>query len=115
PTRARVRLTPRHRLVRHPREGVRCDRTRQHGDPPMTDAPDEDLIQLLGPDGRRNHEAVYAPRVAHLDREALEGLYRDMALVRRFDTEATALQRHGELGLWAPCLEIGRASCRGRV
>lgn len=70
----------------------------------MTDAPDEDLIQLLGPDGSRNHESAYAPRVAHLDREALESLYRDMALVRRFDTEATALQRHGELGLWAPCL-----------
>ncbi len=24
-------------------------------------------------------------------------------MVRRLDTEATALQRHGELGLWAPC------------
>src|ERR1700743_2570033 len=27
-----------------------------------------------------------------------------MMLVRRFDAEATALQRQGELGLWASCL-----------
>ncbi len=31
-------------------------------------------------------------------------LYRDLALVRRFDTEATALQRQGELGIWASLL-----------
>jgi pyruvate dehydrogenase E1 component alpha subunit len=31
----------------------------------------------------------------------LRDLYRDMLLVRRLDTEATALQRQGELGLWA--------------
>ncbi|MFI2471415.1 thiamine pyrophosphate-dependent dehydrogenase E1 component subunit alpha [Streptomyces globisporus] len=30
----------------------------------------------------------------------LPALYRDMALVRRLDTEAIALQRQGELGLW---------------
>ena len=34
----------------------------------------------------------------------LRDLYRDMALVRRLDTEATALQRQGELGLWASSL-----------
>jgi pyruvate dehydrogenase E1 component alpha subunit len=31
-------------------------------------------------------------------------MYRDMVLVRRFDTEAVALQRQGELGLWASLL-----------
>ncbi|MBU6278750.1 MAG: thiamine pyrophosphate-dependent dehydrogenase E1 component subunit alpha [Actinomycetales bacterium] len=34
----------------------------------------------------------------------LLGMYRDMTLVRRLDLEATALQRQGELGLWAPSL-----------
>src|SRR3546814_1370673 len=29
---------------------------------------------------------------------------RDMVLTRRIDTEATALQRHGELGFWAQLL-----------
>jgi len=34
----------------------------------------------------------------------LVGLYQDMVVVRRIDTEATALQRQGELGLWPPLL-----------
>ncbi|UFU02840.1 pyruvate dehydrogenase (acetyl-transferring) E1 component subunit alpha [Ruania suaedae] len=65
---------------------------------------DDDLIQLLTPTGERVHHESYSPRVDHLDRAALEGLYRDMYLVRRFDSEATSLQRHGELGLWPPSL-----------
>src|SRR5262249_20427930 len=36
--------------------------------------------------------------------EELRSLYRDLVLVRRFDGEATALQRQGELGLWASLL-----------
>ncbi len=32
------------------------------------------------------------------------GLYEDLVVVRRIDTEATALQRQGELGLWPPLL-----------
>jgi 2-oxoisovalerate dehydrogenase E1 component alpha subunit len=39
-----------------------------------------------------------------LDGDALVGLYRDMVLARRLDTEAVALQRQGELGLWASLL-----------
>ncbi|WP_123306653.1 pyruvate dehydrogenase (acetyl-transferring) E1 component subunit alpha [Cellulomonas sp. PhB143] len=65
------------------------------------------MIQLLTPEGRRTAEgpsAPYAERVAHLDHAALRGLYRDMVLVRRFDDEATALQRQGELGLFPQCL-----------
>ncbi|MDT0164158.1 pyruvate dehydrogenase (acetyl-transferring) E1 component subunit alpha [Actinotalea sp. AC32] len=62
------------------------------------------LVQLLTPTGERVHDPEYSPRVAHLDADALRGLYRDMVLVRRFDTEATALQRQGELGLFAPSL-----------
>lgn len=68
---------------------------------PLTD---DGLIQLLTPTGERVDHPEYTPRVAHLDAEALRGLYRDMVLVRRFDMEATALQRQGELGLWAQSL-----------
>ncbi|RMI04735.1 pyruvate dehydrogenase (acetyl-transferring) E1 component subunit alpha [Cellulomonas triticagri] len=68
---------------------------------PLTD---DGLVQLLTPTGERVDHPDYTPRVAHLDDEALRGLWRDMVLVRRFDTEATALQRQGELGLWAQCL-----------
>ena len=68
---------------------------------PLTD---DGLVQLLTPAGERVDHPDYTPRVAHLDADALRGLYRDMVLVRRFDTEATALQRQGELGLWAQSL-----------
>ncbi|WP_448062593.1 pyruvate dehydrogenase (acetyl-transferring) E1 component subunit alpha [Cellulomonas hominis] len=68
---------------------------------PLTD---DGLVQLLTPAGERVDHPDYTARVAHLDAEALRGLYRDMVLVRRFDTEATALQRQGELGLWPQCL-----------
>ncbi|WP_420113584.1 pyruvate dehydrogenase (acetyl-transferring) E1 component subunit alpha [Pseudactinotalea sp.] len=66
-------------------------------------APDH-TVQLLSPTGERLSDAVYSARADHLDRAALETIYRDMALTRRFDTEATSLQRQGELGLWPPSL-----------
>ena len=56
-------------------------------------------IQLLTPEGERVEHPEY--RVDDVD---LKGMYRDMALVRRIDTEAVALQRQGELALWAPLL-----------
>ena len=61
----------------------------------------DDLVQLLSPDGVLAEHPDY--RVA-LSADDILGLYRDMVLLRRFDTEATALQRQGELGLWASCL-----------
>lgn len=64
----------------------------------------EETVQLLAPTGERVHHEVYSARADHLDRAALEGFYRDMALTRRFDSEATSLQRQGELGLWPPSL-----------
>jgi 2-oxoisovalerate dehydrogenase E1 component alpha subunit len=36
--------------------------------------------------------------------ETVRGFFRDMTLTRRIDVEATALQRHGELGIWAQLL-----------
>ncbi|MGO1317294.1 MAG: pyruvate dehydrogenase (acetyl-transferring) E1 component subunit alpha [Cellulomonadaceae bacterium] len=73
----------------------------------MSTAADPGLVQLVDHTGRRTDSelaAPYAERVAHLDHADIRDLYRDMVLVRRFDTEATALQRQGELGLWAQCL-----------
>jgi pyruvate dehydrogenase E1 component alpha subunit len=65
---------------------------------------EQPMIQLLTPTGERLDHPEYSPRVAHLDPDALRGLYRDMVLVRRFDNEATALQRQGELGLFPQAL-----------
>jgi 2-oxoisovalerate dehydrogenase E1 component alpha subunit len=58
-----------------------------------------ETIQLLTPDGERVDHPGYP-----VDDVDLKGMYRDMALVRRIDTEAVALQRQGELALWAPLL-----------
>src|SRR5699024_8938924 len=44
--------------------------------PPVGDT-DDDLIQLLTPEGERVHHEAYTPRIEDLDRAALEGLYRD--------------------------------------
>src|SRR5918998_3510654 len=60
-----------------------------------------DLVQLLTPEGERVEHPDYA---IHVSAEELRGLYRDLALVRRWDVEATALQRQGELGIWASLL-----------
>ncbi|GAB3916631.1 pyruvate dehydrogenase E1 component subunit alpha [Microlunatus endophyticus] len=62
---------------------------------------DVDYVQLLTPEGVRVENDAYEFTG---DDEQIAGFYRDMVLTRRFDTEATALQRQGELGLWASCL-----------
>jgi len=65
-------------------------------------APSEpQLVQLLTPEGERVHHPDYD---VDLSDEELRGLYRDLVLVRRVDAEATALQRQGELGIWASLL-----------
>ncbi|MFC5719676.1 pyruvate dehydrogenase (acetyl-transferring) E1 component subunit alpha [Streptomyces gamaensis] len=60
-----------------------------------------ELVQLLTPEGERVGHPDYAIDPSP---EELRGLYRDMVLTRRFDGEATTLQRQGELGLWASLL-----------
>lgn len=72
----------------------------------MTETPPSDpqFIQLLTPAGELVEHADLAGYIAHLTPADLRTLYRDMVLMRRFDTEATALQRQGELGLFAPAL-----------
>jgi pyruvate dehydrogenase E1 component alpha subunit len=62
---------------------------------------DVDYVQLLTPEGMRVESDDYAFTGSDSD---IAGYYRDMVLTRRIDTEATALQRQGELGLWASCL-----------
>lgn len=59
------------------------------------------LVQLLTPEGERVTHPDYD---IDLSADELRGLYRDMVLTRRFDSEATSLQRQGELGLWASLL-----------
>ncbi|MEW1902024.1 MULTISPECIES: pyruvate dehydrogenase (acetyl-transferring) E1 component subunit alpha [unclassified Streptomyces] len=64
-------------------------------------ATEPELVQLLTPEGERVQHPDYD---IDLSAEELRGLYRDMVLTRRFDSEATSLQRQGELGLWASLL-----------
>jgi pyruvate dehydrogenase E1 component alpha subunit len=59
------------------------------------------LVQLLTPEGERVEHPDYAFDPTP---EQLRSFYRDLVLVRRVDSEATALQRQGELGLWAGLL-----------
>lgn len=61
----------------------------------------EDLVQLLSPEGERLQHPDFD---IDIDVEQLQGLYRDMVLIRRFDREANALQRQGQLGIWVPLL-----------
>ncbi|MCD7053094.1 pyruvate dehydrogenase (acetyl-transferring) E1 component subunit alpha [Rhodococcus sp. BH2-1] len=46
----------------------------------------------------------FSTYIDDIDLAAMRQLYDDLVVVRRIDTEATALQRQGELGLWAPLL-----------
>ena len=63
-----------------------------------------ELVQLLTPEGERVEHPEFHFAPPGDEAEAIRGLYRDMVLVRRIDTESTALQRHGELGIWAQLL-----------
>jgi 2-oxoisovalerate dehydrogenase E1 component alpha subunit len=61
-------------------------------------------VQLLTPQGVRIESVEYDSWVEDLTGDDLIALYQDMVVVRRFDNEATALQRQGQLGLWPPSL-----------
>ncbi|MCZ2806039.1 pyruvate dehydrogenase (acetyl-transferring) E1 component subunit alpha [Modestobacter sp. VKM Ac-2983] len=85
------------------------------GAPHLPDQPE--LVQLLTPEGERVEHPDYRLDISD---DELRGLYRDLALVRRWDAEATALQRQGELGIWASLLGqeaaqvgAGRALAKG--
>lgn len=73
-----------------------CDPAHPRGSPP-----EPEFVQLLTPDGRRVSHPDFA---LDLTDEEYRAFYRDLVTVRRLDAEATALQRQGELGLWASLL-----------
>jgi len=77
-------------------DGARARKTR--GEETTTEP---EFVQLLTPDGDRVEHPSYT--VDFSDEEYRE-LYRDLVIVRRLDAEATALQRQGELGIWASLL-----------
>jgi pyruvate dehydrogenase E1 component alpha subunit len=60
-----------------------------------------EAVQLLTPEGERLEHPDYP---LDLTADDVKALYRDLVLVRRIDTEAIALQRQGELGIWASLL-----------
>jgi 2-oxoisovalerate dehydrogenase E1 component alpha subunit len=70
-------------------------------------ASDPELVQLLTPDGERIDKVLGPDGTEYsvdFTDEEYRGLYRDLVIVRRLDAEATALQRQGELGIWASLL-----------
>ncbi|WP_435744698.1 pyruvate dehydrogenase (acetyl-transferring) E1 component subunit alpha [Microbacterium sp. PMB16] len=72
---------------------------------PIADtAQDLELAErILAPDGSRLANPRLDPFVADVDAAQLRSLHRDMIILRRIDAEGVALQRQGQLGLWAPC------------
>lgn len=61
-------------------------------------------VQALDINGEPVHAQEYQELIDALNLDDVKALYYDMRLLRRFDQEATALQRHGELALWPPAL-----------
>ena len=79
-------------------------------------------IQLLSPDGKRHRHERYDRYLTDVDgddsTQLLASLYEDMVVARRIDSEGTALQRQGQLGLWPPFVgqeaaQIGSAHAIG--
>jgi pyruvate dehydrogenase E1 component alpha subunit len=60
---------------------------------------DEELVQLLTPEGQRVTQPDYE---STLDGDQIFSMYRDMVIIRRICNEGTSLQRQGQLALWAP-------------
>jgi 2-oxoisovalerate dehydrogenase E1 component alpha subunit len=63
-----------------------------------------EMVQLLTPNGKRvevARDSYGTEYTVDFTDEEYCGLYRDMVIVRRPDAEAEALQRQGELGIWA--------------
>jgi len=59
--------------------------------------------RIIAPDGTRVPNPRLDRWVADIDFAAMRELHRDMVVLRRIDAEGVALQRQGQLGLWAPC------------
>lgn len=72
--------------------------------PPPGEPAEAPMLQVLDAEGRRHAQPELDPWIEDVDADALAALYRQMAVVRRLDIEATHLQRQGELALWPPLL-----------
>jgi pyruvate dehydrogenase E1 component alpha subunit len=62
---------------------------------------------MLSPDGVFEVPSEYAHYGKYIEKLNLDDFlkfYRDMARIRRFDNECTALQRQGQMGLWVPAV-----------
>jgi 2-oxoisovalerate dehydrogenase E1 component alpha subunit len=81
-------------------DGAAAAAPHQAGRSRLAETPQE-LVQLLTPEGERVEHPRYP---LDLPVDEIRALYRDLVLVRRIDTEAVALQRQGELGIWASLL-----------
>ena len=63
------------------------------------------MVQLLTPEGKLDPSESaeeFMPYFQKLTDTDFRRFYRDMVVVRRYDTEATNLQRQGQLALWVP-------------
>ncbi|MDQ0871248.1 2-oxoisovalerate dehydrogenase E1 component alpha subunit [Arthrobacter sp. V1I9] len=83
-------------------DGTAVDDQREADAEAIMGEPPAQMVQLLGPDGKLGFDPVFTGYAEKLTPEKLQGLYADMAAIRRFDVEATALQRQGQLALWVP-------------
>lgn len=59
--------------------------------------------RVLAPDGTRHPHSLLDTYLSDVSTEQLRQFWQDMTIVRRLDSEGVALQRQGQLGLWAPC------------
>jgi 2-oxoisovalerate dehydrogenase E1 component alpha subunit len=88
-------------------DGARSLRDGRRGGRGAAVTGEPEFVQLLTPDGERIDSVTGADGVEYsvsFTDEQYRGLYRDLVIVRRLDAEATALQRQGELGIWASLL-----------
>ncbi|MFE7845604.1 thiamine pyrophosphate-dependent dehydrogenase E1 component subunit alpha [Microbacterium sp. NPDC057407] len=72
---------------------------------PSPTGPEESVVRFLAEDGSFTPSPAAEPYRELVDRLSdadLEGFYRDMAVIRAFDVQATNLQRQGQLALWPP-------------
>lgn len=64
-----------------------------------------ELVRVLEKDGRFAPSPAaeqYLPLIEAISDAELEQFYRDMVIIRAIDTQATNLQRQGQLALWPP-------------
>jgi pyruvate dehydrogenase E1 component alpha subunit len=71
----------------------------------VSSSADDTMVQLLTPEGKFKPSASaeeFLPYFEKLTDADYRKFYREMVTVRRYDTEATNLQRQGQLALWVP-------------